>query len=84
MTTVYTVPDGGKAIVTNIVASYAGTVSAALTVRLAGLPVINAVGIQPSGVLTLDISQVLEEGDTIQVQGNANACSVHISGVEVV
>ena len=84
LTTVYTVPAGATAIVTNIVATNPGASPASVGVKIGGIYILANVGIAAGGVLTVEMSQVLNAGDTIQVQGNAMAAPVHISGVEVV
>jgi hypothetical protein len=84
MTVAYTVPEGRQAVVTNIVATNNGTSSASVAVKLGGVYALANVGIAAKGVLTVEMSQVLEAGDTIEVQGNAQAAATHISGVEVV
>lgn len=84
LTTVYTVPDAGQGIVTNIVASNSSDTSAAgITVKLDGVALVTNVGIAPHGLVQLDITQVIEAGDTIQIQASTANVSVHISGVEV-
>ncbi|MFJ6183772.1 hypothetical protein [Streptomyces sp. NPDC092295] len=83
LTTVYTVPAGAKAIVTNIVATNNGPSTASVAVKVGGTFLIPNAGIATKGVLTLECSQVLDEGDSIQVQGNAVPAATHISGVEV-
>ncbi|MFB8020056.1 hypothetical protein ACFC36_16020 [Streptomyces rubiginosohelvolus] len=83
MTTVYTVPPSGVAIITNIVATNPAASAASVTVRLGGVPLLSNVGVAPGGVLALDVRQVLSAGDKIDVQGNATPALVHISGVEV-
>ncbi|MEU7643359.1 hypothetical protein [Streptomyces huasconensis] len=85
MTAVYTVPASGVAVVTNIVATNpSSTASASVTVRIGGVPLLSGVGLAPSGVLTLDLRQVLTPGDIIEVQGTGSQAHTHISGVEVV
>lgn len=85
LTTAYTVPASGVAVVTNIVAANpSSTTSASITVRLGGVPLLSGVGIAPSGVLTLDIRQALTAGNTIEVQGSGTQAHAHISGVEVI
>ena len=84
MTVVYTVPAERQAVVTNIVATNDTTGSASIAVKLGGVLALANVGIASKGVLTVEMSQVLEAGDTIEVQGNANPAATHISGVEVV
>ncbi|MFI9205295.1 hypothetical protein [Streptomyces sp. NPDC053048] len=85
ITTVYTVPASGVAVVTNIVATNpSSSTAASVTVRLGGVPLLSGVGIAPSGVLTLDLRQVLTAGDTIEVQGSGAQAHTHVSGVEVI
>ncbi|MFE7463110.1 hypothetical protein ACFU6R_03260 [Streptomyces sp. NPDC057499] len=83
VTKVYTVPDSNKAIVTNIVAANTGSAAGSVTVKLGGWDLLSAVGIAAKGVLTVEINQVLAEGEAIEVQGTGAQCSLHISGVEV-
>ncbi|AWN07390.1 hypothetical protein SEA_MANEEKUL_21 [Streptomyces phage Maneekul] len=78
----YTVPSGKSAAVTNIVASNPGANGSMVSVWIDGIPLIANVGLQANGLLTLDISQAMSEGDTIEVQGNAIPAQVHISGAE--
>ncbi|MEU9126576.1 hypothetical protein AB0D08_00410 [Kitasatospora sp. NPDC048540] len=84
MTSVYTVPAGASAIVTNIVATNPGASAASVGVKIGGIYVLANTGIAAGGVLTVELSQVLNAGDQIEVQGNAMAAPTHISGVEVV
>ncbi|KPC89310.1 hypothetical protein ADL35_02410 [Streptomyces sp. NRRL WC-3753] len=84
LTVAYTVPESNTAIVTNIVAANPGTAAGSVTVKLGGVPILPTVGIAPQGVLTLEINQVLAEGEVIEVQGSGSTCTLHVSGVEVV
>ncbi|AGM12197.1 hypothetical protein SEA_GOBY_21 [Streptomyces phage Goby] len=81
-TVAYTVPAGKQAAVTSIVATNPGTDTSMVSVDLGGYPVLAAVGLHVNGVLTLEISQALNEGDTIEVLGNSTPAITHISGVE--
>ncbi|MEU3045812.1 hypothetical protein ABZ705_04625 [Streptomyces sp. NPDC006984] len=83
LTVAYTVPDRLTTVVTNVVATNPGTSPAMLTLRLAGVPALASVGIAPKGLLTLETSQVIDAGDTIEIQGNSVGGYVHISGAEV-
>ncbi|MFE9254030.1 hypothetical protein [Streptomyces sp. NPDC006879] len=83
-TVVYTVPEGQQAIVTNIVSTNDHASAASLAVWFDGFPILANVGIASKGVLTVEMNQVLQAGETIEVQGNAYAAATHISGVEVV
>lgn len=82
-TVVYTTPSTGQAIVTDIVATNIDTSSALIAVKINDIPVLANVGIQPNGIFTIRISQVLEPNDTIKIQGNSATAYAHISGVEV-
>lgn len=84
LTTIYTVPAGGVGIVTNIVATNPGVVVGSVTVKLDGVDLLPAVGIAAKGVLTLEVNQPLTAAKAIQVQGSGSACTLHVSGVEVV
>ncbi|AKY03477.1 hypothetical protein SEA_DANZINA_22 [Streptomyces phage Danzina] len=81
-TVAYTVPAGKSAAVTSIVATNPGTDTSMISMWIDGVPVLAAVGLHVNGVLTLEISQALNEGDTIEVQGNSVPAQTHISGVE--
>jgi hypothetical protein len=70
LTTVYTVPSSTTTIVTNMI-------------QLNGLAIIPNTSLPGNGIFTLDISQVMDAGDTVKVQGNTTTCQYFISGVEV-
>ncbi|ATI18722.1 hypothetical protein SEA_DAUDAU_21 [Streptomyces phage Daudau] len=80
---VYTTPTTGQAIITDIVATNIDTSSALIAVKINDTPLLANVGIQPNGVFTIRLSQVLEPNDTISIQGNSATAYAHISGVEV-
>jgi hypothetical protein len=82
-TIVYTTPTNGQAIITDIVATNISGSSALIAVKINDIPLLANVGIQPNGVFTIRVSQVLEPNDTISVQGNSATAYAHISGVEV-
>lgn len=80
---VYTAPFNGQAIITDIVATNVDTDSALIAVKINDVPLLANIGIQPNGVFTIRLSQVLEPNDTISIQGNSATAYAHISGVEV-
>lgn len=80
---VYTTPSNGQAIITDIVATNMSATSALIAVSINDTPLLANVGIQPNGVFTLRLSQVLEPNDLIKIQGNSATAYAHISGVEV-
>lgn len=84
LTTVYTVPSGGIGIVTNVVASNPGATVGSVTVKLDGVDLLPAISLAAKGVLTLEVNQPLTAAKAIQVQGSGSACTLHVSGVEVV
>ena len=82
-TVVYTTPTNGQAIVTDIVATNIDSSSSLIAVKINGVPLLANIGVQPNGVFTIRVSQVLEPNDTISIQGNSATAYAHISGVEV-
>lgn len=80
---VYSTPSTGQSIITDIVATNIDSVSALIAVKINDIPLLANIGIQPNGVFTIRISQVLEPNDTISIQGNSATAYAHISGVEV-
>ena len=80
---VYTTPSTGQAIITDILATNESNVAALIAIKINDTPLLANIGIQPNGVFTIRISQVLEPNDTISVQGNSATAYAHISGVEV-
>ncbi|MYT31755.1 hypothetical protein GTY73_23730 [Streptomyces sp. SID8354] len=82
-TDVYTAPASGLAVVTSIVASNPGGTAANVSVHFGDVVLLPGVGIPPSGVLTLDVRQVLNAGELINVRGSGALAHLHISGAEV-
>ncbi|ATI18805.1 hypothetical protein SEA_DIANE_21 [Streptomyces phage Diane] len=82
-TNVYTVPASTTAIVTNIVVTNSSTSTATVLIELNGLAIIPNTSIPGNGIFTLDITQVMDAGNTIHVTGSSTTCSYFISGVEV-
>lgn len=82
-TTVYTVPSATTTIVTNIVISNSSTSAGSVLIRLGGIAIVPNTAIPGNGIFTLDVTQVLDAGSTIDVQASSTTLGVHISGVEV-
>ncbi|WP_438470793.1 hypothetical protein [Streptomyces asiaticus] len=80
---IYSTPSTGQAIITDIVATNLDSSSALIAVKINGIPLLANVGVQPNGVFTIRLSQVLEPNDSISIQGNSATAYAHISGVEV-
>ncbi|WJN62565.1 hypothetical protein [Streptomyces phage phiScoe1] len=83
LTNVYSVPTGATTIVTNIVVANSGTSAATVLIQLNGLAIVPNVSVPGNGLFTLDISQVMDAGNTVHVQGSSTTCTYFISGVEV-
>ena len=81
-TVIYTVPAGKSAAITSIAATNPGTDTSMVSVWIDNVPLLAGVGLHVNGVMTLEISQALNEGDTIEVQGNSVPAQTHISGAE--
>lgn len=90
--TLYTVPSGYKTIVKNIVLANTTSTDAKITMHF--VPSGNSAGnankvvadypVSANNTVVIDLSAVLEAGDTIQaVQATAGAVTVYVSGVEV-
>lgn len=84
-TTLFTSPASTKTIVKCIVIGNTTSTIANITLGFAGINLLTAVSIDPNDTMTIDLSLLLEAGETITgLQGTADALNVHISGVEVV
>ncbi|MEU6959586.1 hypothetical protein [Streptomyces chrestomyceticus] len=68
---------------TNIVATNPTSTASSVSVHLGDTALLPGVGIPPSGVVTLDVRQVLNAGELINVRGSGASAHLHISGVEV-
>lgn len=82
-TVVYTVPAATTTIVTNIVLTNSGSSAATVLVRFGSVAIVPNTPVPANGIFTLDITQVLTETNTIDVQSSSTTVGVHISGVEV-
>lgn len=83
-TTLYTAPASTKTIVKSVVIGNTTGTNATLTVNFAGIGLINAYSVAPNDTVVIDLSLVLETGETITaLQGTSSALNVHVSGVEV-
>lgn len=90
--TLYTTPSNTKTIVKNIVLVNTTGTEANVTVNLVpvgGTPqnsnqLISAYKVQQHDTVVIDVSLVLESGDSLRAQqGTAGAVTLHVSGVEV-
>ncbi|MFH8414351.1 hypothetical protein [Streptomyces collinus] len=76
-------PANTTTIVTNIVVTNSSSSAATVLIQLNGTSIIPNTTVPGNGIFTLDITQVMDAGDTIRVQGSTTTCSHFISGVEV-
>jgi hypothetical protein len=83
LATVYTVPTKTKTIVTNIVVTNSGTTAATVLLQIGGYAIVPNTPVPANGIFTLDVTQVIEETNTVKVQASSTTCAVHVSGVEV-
>jgi kynurenine formamidase len=90
--TLYTVPANTKTIVKNIILTNTTGTAANVTIHFvpnggsadATNKIISSYTVNTNDTVVIDLSSVLETGDTIQaIQGTANAITVYVSGVEV-
>jgi hypothetical protein len=82
--TLYTVPANVKTIVKNVVVCNVTGSSATITLNVSGVPFVSANPVSNNDTLIMDLSLVLEPGDTLTgLQGTSSALRVIVSGVEV-
>lgn len=81
--TLYTVPSGKTAIVTNVVVANTAASAATFTLSLDGVVVLPTVSIAANSVATFDVKQVLAAGKSVSGFASAASTIWHISGVEV-
>lgn len=82
-TTLYTVPAGKTATVTNIVIANTNGSTATATISIDGVVVVPAVSIAANSVAPFDLKQVVDAAGTVSGFASTTAVSFHISGVEV-
>jgi len=82
-TTLYTVPAGTTAVVTNIAATNTSISDVTFTLSLGGLEVQSSTNVPANTTGYIDLKQVLNAGDTIQGGASTTDINFHISGVEI-
>lgn len=82
-TTLYTVPAGRTAVVTNIVVTNTGTSAATWTMTLNGVSIGTTVAIAANQTAVIDMKQVLAATNTITGLASTTSVNFHISGIEV-
>lgn len=92
LSTLYTVPDGYKVIIKNIMLINTTSTDAKITIYFVPSGdsanntnmIISDYAVIANDTVVIDLSAVLESGDTIQaIQTTSGAVTVYVSGVEV-
>lgn len=82
-TTLYTVPAGSSAVITNIVIANPTTAAVTATIALDSVSLVPAVSIAANSVFGFDLKQVLAAAKTITGFASSTSVTFHISGVEI-
>lgn len=82
-TTLYTVPAGTTAIVTNIVVTNTTATAGTFTLNLNGVALASGATIAANDTVVIDLKQALTATQTISGSASATSINFHISGVEI-
>jgi hypothetical protein len=82
-TTLYTVPAGTTAVITNIIITNTAGSDGTYTMALNDVNLATTVNVSANDSTVLDIKQVLGAGETIKGGASATTINFHISGVEI-
>lgn len=82
-TTLYTVPSGYSAVVTNIIVTNTAGSAGTFTLALNGTSFATTVTIAANSIALFDIKQALVATNTITGGASATTINFHISGVEI-
>jgi hypothetical protein len=82
-TTLYTVPAGTTAVVTNILLSNTAGTSSTGTIAFDGVTAYSNITIAASSTVSIDLKQTLAATKTITGLASTTAVNFHISGVEI-
>lgn len=81
---IYTVPAGETDIVTSVTLCNITNTAQQASIKFGGVYFFKDIDLAPRQITVLDFKQVLDAGDSVQVQsGNNNAVTLFISGVKV-
>jgi hypothetical protein len=83
-TTLYTVPAGSTAVVTNIAVTNTAATSATFTIALNGVALHTSAALAANTTAYIDLKQVLTATQTITGLASATSVNFHISGVEII
>lgn len=81
--TLYTVPAGKKAVVTNVLVTNTNGADATFTLELNGVHFVSGATIAANATAVFDLRQVLAAGQTISGLASAITVNFHISGMEI-
>ena len=81
--TLYTVPAGATALVTEIILSNTTAIDITATITLSGVALFTAAPVPANGILTLGLKQVVSTTEIIAGFASAAGLNVFISGVNV-
>lgn len=82
-TTLYTVPAGRTAVISNIAVTNTSASSQTFTLALNGVRICEAVSIAANSTTFIDLKQVLAATQVIAGGASATSVNFHISGVEI-
>ena len=82
-TTLYTVPSGRTAIVSNVAVTNTASSAGTFTIALAGTALHTTTAIAANTTVYIDLKQVLAATNTITGGASATTINFHISGIEV-
>lgn len=82
-TTLYTVPSGTTAIITNIAVANTNGTSATFTLTLDGIDLITGATVAANSTAFFDLKQVLAATKVLAGYASATTVKFHVSGVEV-
>lgn len=82
-TTLYTVPAGSTAVVTNIVICNPTTASVTASILLDTVDLLGSVSIAANSTFAFDLKQVLAASKVIAGLASSTSVDFHISGVEI-
>lgn len=82
--TLYTVPAGTTAVVTNIAVTNTATTAATFTIALNGVALQTSAALAANTTAYIDLKQVLSATQTITGFASATSVNFHISGVEII
>jgi hypothetical protein len=81
--TLYAVPNGQEAVVTNIVVTNTTTATLSATISLDGVTIIDESPVSGNDVIVFDIKQVIASEEIIEGFASSSGLNFHISGVEI-